>query len=249
MRRTLAKGGRLKAEDGENVRFLPNVTILGNYNRNSLQKSLQERVYRNIGTYDFYTIGNAIKSVIANNKHHINNPDSPEEEAIYAKYLGVEHLLPEGQRFDDIYQRSKYKPTISKDNKATYYSLPDNVKEDYFERALLRLLDKNEKSSSISYDDGIFGTSTTNIGNDEDGDYVSIYDIYDLTPGKRGKSGKDANKEWYIPFDTYPTEFYDRMYITPEIIETINKKYNKNYTINDIPKKFGGRKRKSLETI
>ena len=81
---------------------------------------------------------------------------------------------------------SRYKPTISSDENAKYYTIPIN--------------DANTRFQYLTH---IVGSSNISPGEDENGKYISMYDIWDLAPFS-GEGNDFKNSK--------PVEIYDRFY-------------------------------------
>lgn len=134
-------------------------------------------------------------------------------------YLGLE---PYGNHFVE----SPYKPSISEDSDAVYYSFPTenliismtvHIKERIYEDGELvdkiptpetfdELKDFIHRYERLPNNDYTFalGRYTVGIGYDEERqeEYISYYDIWDLDHPRLGRQGIDLD-EYNFPFETY----------------------------------------------
>ena len=121
---------------------------------------------------------------------------------------------------------SKYKPSSSKDKKAVYYSSPTSeqtIKEKLKNPEFLKSFKPNSKGvmslqdyfSDVQRGSGnnVLGRYTLNLGEDEQGKYVSYYDRWDLEPykGSNKTLNNFSNKAQELA-GIKPTELYGRVY-------------------------------------
>jgi hypothetical protein len=210
--------------------------------------------------------------------------DLPKRDDAFALYLG----LPQKNKSFGI---SEYQPTNSKENKYYFKPnyLDENLKNalvsNYFNRkesdvdskvimnernSFRQKLDSLEKAgvpwenpiNAEWYADNPLGDFKMSEGKDEKGHYLSIYDVWDLSPFKEGKGSSYNNavpmvlkafaktKGYDVDDDLEmsklfgagkPFEIYDRIYYDPKTMKVIPQKKNGGRVgINDLdaqPKK------------
>lgn len=133
-------------------------------------------------------------------------------EALNNKYYGLDYNK-------DIVTESPYKPSDAKDKNAVYYTLKGKesevsrkgLKDKYenFEKFYNNFKGGKRVGASEVGGSGIlsqFGKFKMSSGEDENGKYVSFYDIWDIDPPMLKDRGIDLNKL------NYPFEVYDRIY-------------------------------------
>ena len=103
--------------------------------------------------------------------------------ALFAKNFGVN---TDGKDYAGSIVESKYRPSVSSNPDASYYTIPIDDPKTRFE-----------------YLSNITGTAKFGFGEDENGKYLSVYDVWDLAPF--------SNKGNEFP-GTTPPEIYDRFY-------------------------------------
>ena len=104
--------------------------------------------------------------------------------ALFAKNFGIDST---GEDYENAIVESKYRPSVSSDSNAKYYTLPIDDPETRFK----------------TLSESIGGKVKLSFGEDENGKYLSVYDIWDLAPfGGEGNEFKNAT----------PAEIYDRFY-------------------------------------
>src|SRR5690606_6489902 len=125
--------------------------------------------------------------------------DDPGSEDGWRMYLG----LPQKNNTFDI---ADYRPSRSTDPNATYYKMNPEFEE--------QLLDSRNYYDTQNYSEGIMGTPARVLGNfqvqegrDDEGDYISYYDRYDLDPNIPVIGKIDGSKIAGKPF-----EIYNRIY-------------------------------------
>lgn len=179
-----ANGGNLFETGGPSSGMNP----LTNLFRTAKEKYLTD--YANRGK--MYSYPHSVRSLVENYILSPYNYDKTEREqefrtaqrrALFSKYYGLENtdFSP-----DEFIVESRYRPSKSKNTDARYYTYKI---DDVFDRSQ-SFLDNN-------------GKVKMDFGNDEKGNYISIYDVWDLAPfGSRvGNQIGGA-----------PIEMYDRFY-------------------------------------
>lgn len=172
--------------------------------KNVVRKRLANNLHP--GSYD-NIISRIIESVILNKKSNdridINNMniDDLNRYALFSKAL---YDADTGVKFDDYFEKSKYIPTKHNNDESIYYSIKRN--DNMSIEDLLRL-------------DIQLGDYKIDKGNDDKGNYYSIYDIWDINP-----LGKQNLKDFTNI--TQPIEIYDRVYENDNAYKTIEMYYN-----------------------
>lgn len=113
--------------------------------------------------------------------------------ALFAKNFGVNS---DGKDYENAIVESRYRPTVSSNPDAKYYTLPIDDPRTRFEDL-----------------QSVIGTAKYDFGEDENGKYISVYDKWDLAPiTDKGSDFLNAT----------PPEIYDRFYQSdvPEIYNT-----------------------------
>lgn len=181
-------------------------------NQNFVQKRLTNNLYP-------YGYGNAISRVY--DAVVLNKKDASRvkmDKSTDMRRMDALNIYTGRPQSNNTFGTSKYKPSISEDVNAEYYSFTD----DTFYNALLNDLDNDileKKDSYISIPkEFVMGSFKVSKGNDEKGDYISYYDKWDLSPFdfKNPINKKEITTDFGKPF-----EIYDRIY------------YRKNPRYND----------------
>lgn len=127
--------------------------------------------------------------------------DDPGSEDGWRMYLG----LPQKNNTFGI---ADYRPSRSTDPNATYYKMNPEFEE--------QLLDSRNYYDTQNYSEGIMGTPARVLGNfqvqegrDDEGDYISYYDRYDLDPNIPVIGKIDGSKIAGKPFEIYNRIYYD----------------------------------------
>ena len=103
--------------------------------------------------------------------------------ALFAKNFGVNS---DGKDYENAIVESRYRPTVSSNPNAKYYTLPIDDPEARFEDL-----------------QSVIGTAKYDFGEDKNGKYISVYDKWDLAPiTDKGSDFLNAT----------PPEIYDRFY-------------------------------------
>lgn len=192
------------------------------------------RLYKNIAPYGYDDAANRIKSALRNEVPEFEAGDTgeevynPDRDDIWATYLQI----PEEKRrnvVDAMVGLSEYAPTITDGKSHKYHNL---LLSPYDKQALVdKALSDTEDISQDAYDGYLinrnhiyppleqgelrqsdalyhyFGNHTVSRGFDPNkGDYVSYYDLWDLSP----ISGNGKDESYGIG---KPIEFYDRIYL------------------------------------
>lgn len=103
---------------------------------------------------------------------------------------------------------SQYKPSNSKDPNATYYKMSDTFEKDLVDSR--NYYDTEQYSESLMGDKArVLGNFQVQEGKDEQGNYISYYDKYDLDPNVPGIGSLPAEKIAGKPFEVYGRVYYD----------------------------------------
>jgi hypothetical protein len=148
--------------------------------------------------------------------------DDPYSEDAWSMYLG----LPMKHNTFGI---SDYAPSVSSGETKYYYKLPGEFEKILFES--IKNYDFSEKHVSEFYmRDGTFGEGKScarvlgkfkvDRGEDENGSYLSYYDIYDFSPNLPLVGKTPLDKFTGKPFEIYNRIYYDRE--TMEIVSQSN---------------------------
>lgn len=179
-----ANGGNLFETGGPSSGMNP----LTNLFRAAKEKYLTD--YANRGK--MYSYPHSVRSLVENyilSPYNYNKTEREQEfrtaqrRALFSKYYGLENtdFSP-----DEFIVESRYRPSKSKNTDAKYYTYKI---DDVFDRSQ-SFLDNN-------------GKVKMDFGNDENGNYISIYDVWDLAPfGSRVGNQIGGT----------PIEMYDRFY-------------------------------------
>lgn len=185
----------------------------------SLADNIRKRLYYNITPRGYENAVPRLFDAVLDKRQR--SSDTPNLEALWAKYLGLNDedfrsvykdfpddrviQYPLYPRISDYVQESKYTPSDSKDKDARYYSLAfpeiSNWEIDQF------LTSADKRGQTQGYNDTM-GTFTLTKGRDDRGDYISYYDKWDVSPfrgyGAKHDEGLGIGK---------PVELYDRLYL------------------------------------
>lgn len=203
----------------------------------TLIDKVRRRLYDNIIPFSYgYPIQRVYSALVKNKPSSYEKmPDSGNYDAldeIYANYLQI----PKNKRhYDSVLKQSLYKPSKATDTTAIYYSLPLGDKE---KQRLVKLA-INGSTSEVNPE---LGEYKLDLGEDENGKYVSYYDSWDINPFRGVTSYNNKIVSWLgldkigdISFGIgKPVEIYDRVY------------YDDNGKIINIKKQFGGLVRRTL---
>ena len=139
---------------------------------------------------------------------------------------------------------SKYRPTNSKDKNSVYYSSPTtegNIKKRIKEKGIENVLkmfqpNKQDVPTWMGYgsnvwnveknsyqNQNVLGNYTMQLGEDDEGKYMSYYDKWDLNPFEDGNKILDqmATGAQYAA-GIKPTEVYGRVYYEPKLKSPIS---------------------------
>ena len=150
--------------------------------------------------------------------------------------------MGQDQKYESI-PKSKYKPSIAKDDDVTYYSSP--VTEEAIRENIDYLSDQksfytNEEGSKRRGTNmgGVLGRYTITKGEDEKGKYVSYYDKWDFNPFDYNKypGGESLSKAYEKTmgfFGMNAPEIYGRVYYDEKTGKAIRKKggYRSKYVV------------------
>ena len=185
----------------------------------SLADNIRERLYYNVTPRGYENAVPRLFDAVLDKRER--RPDSPNLEALWAKYLGLndedfrsmykdfpdDRLIqyPLYPHISDYVQESKYTPSEGKDKDAKYYSLAfpeiSNWEVDQF------LTSPDKRRQTQGYNDTM-GTFTLTKGRDDMGDYISYYDKWDVSPFR----GYGAKHDESLGIGK-PVELYDRLYL------------------------------------
>ena len=243
------KGGKLlKAQGGTKFKttggagYVP-PTI--NINTEKIKNKIRKNLYDNLYTHSYQSLSDAVlgalgikssavdriienrEELMDSNGNYIDFDDyeEPMDDAIWATYLSI----PKNQRRkrSGELKISKYTPSVGKENNTVYYEFPvsESDKSSIIERGISLPIGKNkitnmdELSASISN----IGDYTIGHGYDNKGEYVSVYDKWDLNPfkgayRKKGLIGNIGNKLFGKKGDLSfgigkPVNLYNRIYL------------------------------------
>lgn len=188
---------------------------------------IRKRLYENVFPYTYDDIQERLNYALLRNQQSDSDKGA---EMSYMMQFGMPQLIddlwgtylqiPDNQRhYNRVLGISKYAPSNAVDKNTKYYTVP-------FERqdkdAIIRnaLMYGNDKNAPKLLNPDL-GNYTTGRGRDDNGDYVSYYDIWDLNPfrGITNVANKYANKVGLNKVGDLsmgignPLEIYDRIYL------------------------------------
>lgn len=205
---------------------------------------IRQRLYDNVIPYSYGNKLSRVKDAILRNEGDYKNIDGyTDRDALWAEYLQIpedkRHKVSNAVRLEN----SDKTPSIRSDKKASQYRKISNL-NDYDKRVLMEL------SSGLNVGDNRVATAgltkleslgkfTIGKGVDNNGEYVSYYDKWDLSPfhiGKKDQSlgiGKPIEIYDRIYLDDYygvnskniPSDSYYGGYLQPSVIISPNTKY------------------------
>lgn len=188
-----------------------------------IPKSLiRKRLYNNISPYSYEDAFNRLYNGIIKNKQEesiINDNYSGERDDIWAEYLNIPLKDRHNIKNKITVSNSKYKPTLGNDNiQYKKLNLTNKDKKRLIVDAIYNNalnFGKNTESYSLGK---YFGDHTIGRGIDSKGEYISYYDLWDLSPintnetdnkeRAKGNNGKDQSYGIGTPI-----HFYDRIYL------------------------------------
>lgn len=155
--------------------------------------TIRQNLYDNLSPHSYQSLSDAFKSILGTNTgatHTLEdisvNPqaEQPINDAIWATYLRI----PKNRRHKNSPElvRSKYTPSKGKDD-VTYYKFPliDGINHVVEEGTSLPIgSNKVTNMDSSSAGVGNVGDYTIGHGYDNHGEYVSMYDKWDINPFK-----------------------------------------------------------------
>lgn len=166
---------------------------------------LTERIYNAITPYGYEGHDRLVRALIAGEspRRDWESEDQMREDA-WRFYLG----LPQKA---GTFAVSEYRPSRGKNPEQVYYRIPaieNQLRSGRYQAVslndLLRAIDTY--GSSRHHDSHVMGNFKFEKGNDEEGDFISYYDRWDLdqnpVEGERGRFGK--------PFEIYGRVYYNR---------------------------------------
>ena len=171
---------------------------------------IKDRLLRNINPATSYDnpYGRLFNALILNKSDYSDDRD-PIADAAFAKYLGYKYDK-------DVIKKSKYAPTKAKDKvKKDYYTFDgliiNNSKDKFAEENTIDFLNAVRalpfNGTALGNYPPVLNDFTYSRGFDNKGEYVSVYDKYDINPFGKNKYG-DKSFGLGEPF-----EFYDRLYL------------------------------------
>lgn len=234
-------GGQMSIQDIKNAYK----TAAYNYNNRIFPKeTLQKRqaAYNTINPTDYTDLRNYGRWLSDEQRDVYSDPRS--EEA-WKFYLGLNK--PEDLRY---LRKSKYRPTINATQK-NYYSVDPDLEQDLFNAykdkvELNKTLqtDESELETPLSGDSGVsmLGRFGVSRGQDENGDYLSYYDKYDLKDfaQKRTKG---------VPYSIYGRIYYPKKEQGGEMIKRADGSYSRPGLWDNIRANRGSGKEPTKEML
>lgn len=193
------------------------------------KRKIQRRLYKNLTPVSYLNAPDRVRDAIILNRpdtayydaigfdagKHWKSKAAIPSDPIFAKYLNI----PKSEQRKVPYKliESKYKPSVSKDKNAKYYKEPilgtkvegnlNKLRNNLFNELINEGLFLNTNGSINSKIlSGTLGNHKLSKGRDSKGDYISYYDLWDLSPfNKQGNDDKFNIGQ--------PVEFYDRYHL------------------------------------
>lgn len=187
-----------------------------NKENKTIKRIIQERLAKNLYPVGYdHILKRVFESVILNKKNEfrqfIDDSQSIDDKNRLALLSKALDNADTGVKFEDYFQKSKYKPSKSNNSDIDYYTIK---RSPYF--TIDEFLNLEEQ----------LGRYTIDKGMDKDGEYYSIYDIWDLNPLGSTNKGDFTNI-------TKPFEIYDRIYEYDDAYDLINKWYKEKIKYSD----------------
>ncbi len=195
---------------------------------------VRDRMEDNIYDFEYHTKNpiTKMKNVVLDNEKEVDYLDIegeiPENKKTHKDLLSL--YLGKPQKYNTV-SISKYKPSDSKEKDKEYFSINSkefkdyvfkHLDEDYIAQGIRTgeikpARDKNGKVIPNRYIIRDIGTGlgefTIDRGKDENGEYISYWDKWDLNPYKGIYSGKDISNIEDLSFGIgKPYNIYDRLY-------------------------------------
>lgn len=192
----MAEGGRLYGSGGPNSGWNIGATILKKAREKYLSDYADKGYVYSYPSNPFELFGYAISPYARTSEYGNYMLDvmpkniTDARRALFAKNFGVNS---DGRGYENAIVESRYRPTVSSNPDAKYYTLPIDDPKARFEDL-----------------QSVIGTAKYDFGEDENGKYISVYDKWDLAPiTDKGSDFLNAT----------PPEIYDRFYQSeiPEI--------------------------------
>ena len=240
-----------------------------------LKNKIRDRLYNNIVPLSYDDpIKRIFNALILNKKEEVD-PRLNEEYVDYI-YDAYAMYLDKPQE-NDSFIPSKYKPSISKDNSATYYAYPkleEKLKKKISRGSGINLsgldnlpieeeIKKINATESSIYVDPSLGTFKVGTGKDEKGNYISYYDIWDVNPysgawvdsDKKGKllnkileNKKDISIGIGKPFEIYNRIYYNENTDYKDFISKNKELYSKFFNqLETFPSVFEMAKERNID--
>lgn len=181
-------------------------------NRNRFDNSEYSKISKQLADADKKGDSKEVKRLLDLLDNYSNDyfgEDDPYSEDAWRIYLWIPQK-------NNSFSIGKYKPTKSVDKGICYYALPEFFKDELYDLYVNKDI-KSGLNSEFSFGRGFFGQNlsqarvlgnfTVNEWMDDRGNYISYYDIYDLSP-KIPYLGKTETSK----FVGNPFEIYDRIY-------------------------------------
>lgn len=190
----------------------------------------QDRLAKNLNPYGYSEpLKRFFKTVFLNKKEKIRERlendyykfGSDSRMTRTLDYFNVYNGLP--QQYNTLCI-SDWTPSKTKDNKTSYYYKDSNL-TNHIRENLSEIIDAFENKTVIKKTtDACLRRYTMCLGQDEQGCYISYYDLWDLAPFE--KSEKTNISTFNTDFGT-PFEIYDRIYFDPKTKQPLDVKPKK----------------------
>jgi hypothetical protein len=202
----------------------------------------KEQLVKNIHPIGYHAPVERIKSALLNK----NRSGGIEDDEYYGENIKerrdlLSMMLLNKQQHNTI-PVSKYRPTNSKDKNSVYYSSPtteENIRGRIASEGIENILNQFTPNKSgvptwVGYgEDGsgsrnknVLGNYTMQLGEDEEGKYMSYYDKWDLNPynsaSQKNKVLDAITTGAQYAAGVKPTELYGRIYYEPKVKSSIS---------------------------
>lgn len=219
------EGGPVGEPAGERIMLDEVDVVAPKFQPKGLFKGVRERFARNISplAYNSVVNGNAlhrlVNTIILNNPENMTGGISPrvtERKALLDLSMG----LPVRDEAIGALSVSDYRPSSSTDNDTTYFrskETEDTLVQSYLsdEEHLDWLNERlNEGDGKFIQGGGaVLGNYTVSRGEDENGTYLSYYDVWDLNPVDNIPGVRDVVYGAQSLAGVNPPEVYGRIYV------------------------------------
>lgn len=190
-------------------------------NKNFIEKRLEKNIY----PYSYDNLISRTFNAVVRNK--------PEEglnrEDLYTTRKDAFNLYNGKPQKYNTFSVSSYKPSVQKNSNSIYYSI--NNRDEMFDKVSGSLSDyfnnnKITKGRKIVQEDKInevMGKYTMSSGSDQRGDYVSYYDLWDLSPANFGKPFEVYDRFYYRNYkDRDGKEYRGQMFFTDKELKNLD---------------------------